>query len=173
MATRLALATLTLCLLQPTIGLGDELIFKNGDRLTGTVVELEAKKVTFRSPALGKLSVPVRRLASFRTDEEIEVHMNDGTVVTSRVDVDSSGTMRFESDTSTAVDLARVDKINPQKPRWKGSLMAGLNYERGDTDKNQADLEFRAGWRNELWRYSFRSVNFSCLIFGKFSILTT
>ncbi len=40
MATRLAFATLTLCLLQPTIGLGDELIFKNGDRLTGTVVEL-------------------------------------------------------------------------------------------------------------------------------------
>ena len=156
MATWLAFATLTLCLLQPTIGLGDELIFKNGDRLTGEILRMEDGKITFDSANLGELGVSASDLEAFRTDEKVEIYMNDGTFVSSRVEHDESGEMRIESEASDILHLESVDRINPEKPRWKGNLVVGVNVERGDTDKNQVDAELEAGWRDELWRYSFR-----------------
>jgi putative salt-induced outer membrane protein YdiY len=156
MGSRLVRLALASVLLHPAIAQPDELIFKNGDHLTGKLVRLEKKSVTFESASAGKVTVPVSKLDGIRTEEEVEIYLKDGTFVTSRVERDDSGAMRFGSDASTALDLGRVDKINPEKPRWKGKLMAGLALERGDTDKNEANVEFDARWRGERWRYQFR-----------------
>jgi hypothetical protein len=45
----------------PGTTLGDELIFKNGDRLTGTLISAVAGKLTFDSRVVGKVTASGRR----------------------------------------------------------------------------------------------------------------
>ena len=82
-----------LCL--PGATLADELVFKNGDRLQGTVVQAAAGRLTFDSAMVGKVTASVEELESFTTDEEIELHLADGTVVNDRIVRDQSGMVQF------------------------------------------------------------------------------
>jgi hypothetical protein len=69
----------------PGTTLGDELIFKNGDRLTGTLISAVAGKLTFDSRVVGKVTASVGELESLTTDEEIEIHLKTGAVVSDRI----------------------------------------------------------------------------------------
>lgn len=113
----------------------DEVQLKNGDRLTGTVVSLDAGKLTFKT-AHGDLGIAWPEVTALTVDEPVLVTTADGTPATPR-----SGTIDIASTTM----LAR-----PEPPlSWTGGANAGLLQTSGNTDVNSlrldADVSARAG----------------------------
>ena len=152
---RLAGSLLAAVFWLPAPGLADELIFKNGDRLTGTVVHLEHGKLTFESAVVGPVTVAVDELESFTTQEPIELRLTDGRTVSDRVVRAEAGSVRFAADRSK-VRFAEIEEINPEPVQWHGSLAAGLVVERGDTDSQEANIDFNTRRDTDTYRLRFR-----------------
>ena len=105
----------------PDATLADELVFKNGDRLTGTLVGAVAGRITFDSAVVGQVKTSVAELESFTTEETIEIHLRDGTVLTDQIVRGIGGTAHFAGEPSRALDLEQIDGINPEPVAWHGS----------------------------------------------------
>jgi hypothetical protein len=132
------------------------LIFKNGDRLTGTVVGLADGKITFDAAVVGKVTASLEEMESFSSEDETEVHLGDGTIVIDRILRDRPGTVHLAGDPSRALELGEIEAVNPEKVAWHGSLAAGLTVGRGDTDKQEGNAEFRTRWTGDLYRFRLR-----------------
>jgi hypothetical protein len=57
--------------------LADELIFKNGDRLSGKVNQLVDGKLVFDSNVAGSIKVDLSKIQTFKTDKAVEVHLTE------------------------------------------------------------------------------------------------
>ena len=114
----------------------DELIFKNGDRLTGKINHALEGKLVFKSEVTGKIAVDMSNIQTFSTDEAIEVHLKDGSVLVQKVV--SSKVGRFAIEGTQAVkaqdfDIADISSINPQEPKWTGNVSVALTSTHGNT----------------------------------------
>jgi putative salt-induced outer membrane protein YdiY len=113
----------------------DEIQLKNGDRLTGTTVSLDAGTLKFKT-AHGDLTIAWPEVTALTVDEPILVTTTDGPPATPR-----SGVI----DVASATALAR-----PEPPlTWTGGANAGFLQTSGNTDVNtlrlDADVSARAG----------------------------
>lgn len=120
-------------------GLGDELRLKNGDRLTGKIVQLVDGKLLFKSDVTGETTVALSNIETFNSDDPIEVHLKDGTSFKQKVSSAGAGRFVVEGDeTLKAQEFAVGDivSINPPAkpiPKWTGDVSAGLTLTRGNT----------------------------------------
>jgi putative salt-induced outer membrane protein YdiY len=114
----------------------DELIFKKGDRLTGKINHALEGKLVFKSEVAGKVTIDISKIQTFNTDEAIEVHLKDGSVLVQKVVSSKAGRFAIEG-TETAraqeFDLADISSINPPKPKWTGNVSAALTSTHGNT----------------------------------------
>jgi hypothetical protein len=156
MQARVAWRVLLALLWLPSATPADELIFKNGDRLTGTVLGLTGGTLSFDSAVVGKVATSVKELESFTSDDEAEIRLTDETAVRDRIVRDDAGRVHLAGDPSRALALEQIEAINPEAVAWHGSLAAGLTIERGDTDSQDANLEFKTRWIGDLYRFRLR-----------------
>ncbi|MFC1636096.1 hypothetical protein ACFL5Z_14765, partial [Planctomycetota bacterium] len=83
---RYRVLTIVTCLmLFVQAGYGDELHLKNGDRLTGKVVQFVGGKMLFKSDVAGDTTVDLSNISTLNTADPIEVHLKDGTVFNQKV----------------------------------------------------------------------------------------
>jgi putative salt-induced outer membrane protein YdiY len=114
----------------------DEIVFKNGDRLTGKIKHAVKGKLVFTSNIAGKVTVAMSNIQTFNTDEAIEVHLKDGNVLTQKVVSSKAGRFAIEgTDTVKAqdFDLSEISSINPPKPKWTGNVSAAVTSTHGNT----------------------------------------
>src|SRR5258708_5550433 len=69
----------------------DEVIFKNGDRLTGTIESREGGKLVIKTAVAGKVTVDVKDVKTMASDRPISLKLKDGTVVHQKVDAGPDG----------------------------------------------------------------------------------
>lgn len=121
----------------------DEIFFKNGDRLTGQILRLENGKLTFKSNYAGEITVNASDLESFKSDQPLDVRLQDGRSVRATVTDAPGGEVTVAPDTpvSRTLPVAGVKAINP-KDGWSGSVLAGLIITRGNSDTDNANVEF-------------------------------
>jgi putative salt-induced outer membrane protein YdiY len=164
------LATLAV-VLWPAGALGDVLIMKNGDRLTGTVDRLEGGTLTFKTRYAGTLSVGWGDVASLSTVQPVTIVTEDEKVLTGTLapEEGNGGTMFTEQAAEPfPIDLSTVNYINPPPDllglgiRWHGDVNAGLIVERGNTDKDQYHLDFSLKGRSKHYRHR---------LFGQYSFV--
>jgi putative salt-induced outer membrane protein YdiY len=128
----------------------DEIVFKNGDRLTGTIVSADGGKLKFKTSATGEITVDLSTVASFSTDNPIDIRLSDGTELKQKIDrVDETGTVHTSGGVlgAQSVPLASVSQINPPPPpvpKWTGSVKASVQLARGNTFTDSIDLGFDA-----------------------------
>jgi putative salt-induced outer membrane protein YdiY len=131
---------------------GDEVLFKSGDRLTGTVEKLEGGKMVFTSKVAGKVTLNVADIKTFSTDAPIEIKLADGSLVQQKALAAGEGEIALPADGAAQpkpLPLASIDQINPEKPRWKGAVVAGATFARGNTKSDNANVSFDATRRGE------------------------
>src|SRR5437868_1798123 len=87
----LALMALGVALSLSLAAHGDEIIFKNGDRMTGTITAADAGKVTINTSLAGPLSVPMAEIRTFSTDAPVTLKLRDGNVITDKIVRDENG----------------------------------------------------------------------------------
>lgn len=124
-----------------TAASADEIVLKNGDRLTGKVVSAEGGAIVF-TPAVSpgsSLSIPTSEVATFSTSEPIVVRFKDGGEAHRQIEQGPAGQIKVADGGSVggAVAVADIDKINPPPVAWHGSI--GLNgiYSDGATSSQQ------------------------------------
>ncbi len=128
-----------------TMAFGGEVVFKNGDRLTGKVTQLDGGKLVIESAVAGKVTVDIGNVATFSTDEPVEIQLKDGSTLKQQVAPAEAGQIATSGGAVApqTVPLEQVAAINPPKPeiKWTGSIRAGAEFARGNTDTDQVNIE--------------------------------
>ena len=162
MTRRLNLAALAAAalLLSSLPSRADEVRFKNGDRLSGTVVDMEGGKLKIKSAVAGDVTVDMKDVATFSTDAPVELRLQDGTVIKQRVQAGDAGTVAVagggaadggEGAAARAVPLASVKRINPGFGKWTGAVTVGGLITRGNSNTESAnvDAQTTARWEHD------------------------
>jgi len=101
----------------------DEIVFANGDRITGKIDHALEGKLVFISDMAGKMTIEISRVKTFSTDEAIKVHLNDGNVLTQKIVGSTAGKFAIEGTETVKAqdfDIAAMASINPPpKPKPK------------------------------------------------------
>ncbi|OHB59300.1 MAG: hypothetical protein A2167_05730 [Planctomycetes bacterium RBG_13_46_10] len=141
----------------------DEVVFNNGDRLTGKIIRLVDNKLVFLSDMAGEVTLDVSKVKTFSSNEPVEIHLNDGTVLKQKVS--QAGPDRFSvegNETIKAQELAisAVSSINPPpkpEPKWIGNIPAGYTSTHGNTKTEQLNGSMNLSRRAERDRISLNA----------------
>jgi putative salt-induced outer membrane protein YdiY len=154
MKSRMLAAALAALLAAPA--LGDEVIFRNGDRLTGRINSVIDGRLQMSTAVAGDVTIDMATVSSFRTDEPVELHLRDGSVLRQQVNIAPDAGMIATAGTDTVaaqtVPVASVQKVNPPPVQWTGSVVAGGLFTRGNTDTDNVSISINAVRRAEVDR---------------------
>lgn len=159
MRTTPLLATLLLALLfQPQAGWTDVLYLKNGDRLTGSIINMEDQKVTFWSKYAGEITLFWQDVDHFILDDTAKVVLKKPTApkTTALPEEDKGQKVEPASPPPPTPDM--IFAINP-KPIIPVKIVTRVNGkltgERGNTDKDVYYINGEFIARTERRRYAF------------------
>lgn len=168
-----ALATLALAVTGGVARAGD-VIFKNGDRLTGEVTDLGGGKLKIKTKVAGEITVDLKDVATFTTDKPVELKLKDGSIVgvqagpssrpgtivavpTTQPVPSNSATPPVPVEPGRELAIDSFDSILSPPPvqKWTGNIKAGATYARGNTDTDEYHLGFEAMRRYDEDRLTF------------------
>jgi putative salt-induced outer membrane protein len=136
----------------------DQVVLKNGDTLTGSVVKKDGDKLTFKSEFLGEVNIPWSAVKSLKSDEDLTVVLPGGNMVAGKVSTSGDNLEVATGQGPRSAPLAAVDVLrNPteqhhwerlQHPRlvqlWAGFFDLGLALARGNARTGTFTNSFNA-----------------------------
>jgi putative salt-induced outer membrane protein YdiY len=143
------------CIVLAASASADQVVFKNGDRLTGKIETAADGQLTIQSQVAGKVTIHLSDVQTFSTDEVIEIHLTDGTVVKRKVQAADPNRFAIESGDTIqpqALRIADIVTVNPPAkpvPKWTGQISAGLTKTTGNTHTETRNLSVSAVRRSE------------------------
>jgi hypothetical protein len=141
------------------IAAADEIVFKNGDRLTGTITQGAGGKVTIKTEVAGDVSVDLSKVKTFSTEKPLQLKVGEKTVINTKVSPGEEGTVQVTPEGTTGpaqtVKLADVMQINPPPVRWTGNVALNGMYETGNSNTESIGFSAAAVRRSEVDRISF------------------
>lgn len=143
-----SLALTALC----NAALADEVRLKNGDRLTGKVVEASGGKLKMTTAAAGDVAIDLKEVETFSTDEPVEIRTKDGTIRRERIA--ASETAGNVSAGGADVPLDGIKTLSTKGPRWTGAVVAGGLITRGNSNTDSLNLSIDASRRGDDDRIS-------------------
>lgn len=129
------------------LGLADEVILSNGDKLTGTVGEIAGGKMKFTSPVLGEISIDMANVSSFTTDEPAAIRLKEGPPLQEPITEGTPDALTTESGRTVPFDEVKFFNQPPEK--WTGFVVANLSIARGNTETIDAGVEALAELRRQ------------------------
>ncbi len=129
----------------------DEVLLVNGDRISGTLVELTDGKLSIKTTYAGTITIDWTQVQTFSTDNPLYVTFGENTV-RATIPSGDSGTATIESedlDSADSIDMANMKSLSYEpKPavRTSGWVNIGASTASGNTnvDKLNANAEFAA-----------------------------
>lgn len=150
-----ALAAIAVACSAPPAALADSIVFKNGDKISGKIVDMQDGKIRIKSAVAGEIMVDTVDVATFSTDDLIDLQLTDGTIVKQKIDPVGDGRVAIAGAAGQQeVSIGSLKSINP-RTEWKGSVVAGALFTRGNTDTDSANVSFDITRRSERDRYFF------------------
>jgi putative salt-induced outer membrane protein YdiY len=129
-------ATMTaVILLSAGAARADEIALKNGDRLTGRVVDLVGGKLRIDTGHSGVVAVDWGQVASVKTDGKIRVKLATGEVIEGTLAPGLEGRLKIESAGAGPLEIApdRVKAFNEPPVAWHGSVDVAARTSDGNT----------------------------------------
>jgi putative salt-induced outer membrane protein YdiY len=152
--TRIGL--LALLLLFCGVAGADQLVMKNGDRLTGTVVNKAGDWLTFETAYAGKLKIKWADVAELSLDQPVTVLLKDETL---------GQAQRFAADPQgDALSTDGVSYINPppelsgQGYSFTGRVNVGLKQTTGNTDTEAYHVDAEGIYRTKGYRVTVGAI---------------
>ena len=134
----------------------DEILFLNGDRLTGKIVSAAGGKLTIKTDAAGDIIVDLAKVKTFSTDDPVLLKTGDSTL-RSKITSGPDGNVQvvpIPGGTPQPVPIKDVAKINPPPVQWTGSLVANALVTRGNSETESFGGSFNAVRRTERDRFT-------------------
>lgn len=153
---RLITFSILICIVLSGTPLGaDQVFLKNGDRLSGTIVRLTDGKLVLKSDLAGEITVPLANVQTLASDEPLEVHLKDGTVLNQKVAVAEPNAFAIQegqtlrAQTFPLSDLVSINPPAKPKPKWTGSVSAALTSTHGNTNTEAISASVDVSKRTE------------------------
>jgi putative salt-induced outer membrane protein YdiY len=130
----------------------DQILFKNGDRLTGKIETFDGSKLTINSASAGKVSVEMKNVQTISSDSPIEVVLSDGSIIRSKVIPGPEGQITLPPVgvmKSRNIAIASIKKINPPPVKWTGTVVVGGMLSRGNTNTENINASVHLMRRTE------------------------
>ena len=129
----------------------DEVIFKNGNQLTGKIESFDGQKLTVSGTPAGTVSIELKNVKTFSTAGEINIVLNDGTVIHQKILPGPDGQIALPPSATTRRDipLGNIKLINPPPLKWTGNIVLGGTLTRGNTDTDDFNASFHAQRKSE------------------------
>jgi putative salt-induced outer membrane protein YdiY len=105
--SKLAFSCLLLCFLMPA-AFADQVVLKNGDRLTGSIIKKDGKNLTIKTDPVGAVVVPWDQIASFIIDKPINIVLKDGKTLLGTLNVSGGKAEVVTSQTKVNIEQADV-----------------------------------------------------------------
>ena len=149
----------------------DQVVLKNGDRLTGTIVKSDGKELVLKTEAAGDVTIKYPAIQEIKSDQQLHVETKDGQkavgpVTTSdgklEVATKTAGTVALPADNITVIrndaEQTAFDKaMHPGLLEgWKGGVNIGFGLTAGNSRTENLGLAFdavRTGHRDKLTIY--------------------
>lgn len=158
MNNRRILAALTVVFLfTASSSFADEVVFKNGDHLTGKIEKMDGGKMSIKSAVAGSVTVDMKDVSTFASDGPIEVRLSDGSIMHQKIASSDDGQITLAGGDVAAqkIPLSSVKSINPGIGTWTGSITVGGNLARGNTNAEQLNAAAHMVRRGESDRLTF------------------
>jgi small nuclear ribonucleoprotein (snRNP)-like protein len=89
----------------------DEVVMKNGDRVTGTIIKQDGKTITVKTDNFGIVTAPWDKVASLKSDQPVNVVLKDGKTVVGTVALSEGKVGITTKDTKMDVSPGEVAAI--------------------------------------------------------------
>jgi putative salt-induced outer membrane protein len=140
------------------VSYAEQVTLKNGDRLTGTIVSLDDKKLTVKTAYAGDITIDRDAVAQFSSDLPLVVTRTDKQVVSGTVKAQDTSVVVNSTSGAQTIPLTDVAVIRSQADQaayekslhpgflegWAGGGTFGLGLARGNSDTTNVALGFNA-----------------------------
>ena len=166
-----AIVSLLLLLCGSTV-FADQIVLKNGDRLTGTIEKSDAKSLTMKTEFAGEISVQFAAIQEIKSDQPLHVGLKDGQTVVGpvtttdgkfEVATKAGGTVEAPKENIVVIrsDTEQNAWENLQHPGllqgWDGGINFGFGLTRGNSQAKNLAANLKAarkGLRDKLSLYA-------------------
>lgn len=151
----LACAFLLLAAVCPWAG-ADEVLLKNGDRLTGKI-DSDGDKLTIDTKLAGKVTVPLKNVKTFSTSAPGDLILTDGSKLHGKIEPGAEGQIVFTPEVGpiSVIPFQRLRAVNPPPLKWVGNVLIGGLLARGNTDSDSLNAAADFSRRGEHDRIAF------------------
>jgi hypothetical protein len=132
------LAILLVLLLPVAVFADDVVTLKNGDKITGTVVDMNGGKLKIKTAYAGEVQIDWGQIQTLTTAGAVKLKLTDGELIEGKVSTTETGTLKVEGETLKSpveLDPTKVAKINETPTQWHGSIDLGYFQTGGNTRK--------------------------------------
>jgi putative salt-induced outer membrane protein YdiY len=133
-------------------------ILKDGERVTGTWVNVQGGNLTFKSDTLGQTAIPVAKIKSFTSSKPAVIVRTDRTTARGQLKLLPSGNWQVsENGRVEVVPASKVDVIMPESEYtslmnheaapwqdWTGNANLGYSLQRGNQQSNVISVNVTA-----------------------------
>ena len=143
--------------------MSDELIMKDGSRLMGKVVKEDDGVVDFETSYAGTIKVKWTEVNEVIADESITILLKNKETreATNVKNTDAGIVLADDSGVTETLSPDEIDYVNPEPWRvgkgmkWSGKINVDLDYERGNSDKDEyhGDWETTFRWRDDRLKF--------------------
>ena len=140
--------------------LGDTVVFKSGERLSGKVISVADSKMVFKSKVVGTVTFSLAEVEACFTEGKVEIVLKDGSVVEKPVQFQpgsATGAVDVVTSDGRVFDLEAVEKVNPEKKKWKGQIVANYLENRGNLQSRSLNVTGEAVRRGVDTRLSLNA----------------
>lgn len=150
-------------LLIPMYASSDEVVMKNGDRLSGKIILKSGDKLVLQTSYAGEIEIRWMDVDQLTTDRPVRIILDDKTKLKGILSgVDDTG-LSIAVDTNSGpepVPMERIVAINPPEIsdfRSAGQVNLGIERDRGNSDEDNyhLDAELRLRWPDDRLTLSF------------------
>src|SRR5262245_599373 len=150
MARSLGTLALVAVSLVARLAAADEVIFLNGDRLTGKIVSATGGKLILKTDAAGEVTIDLAKVRTFSSDAPVRVQVGEKIQLDSPVAAGPEGqvqTQMVPGAAPQAVPIKDITAINPPPPAWHGTLALNALFTTGNSETQQLGFTTRLGKR--------------------------
>lgn len=137
----LVLMTLGFC---ARLAVADQVILKNGDRLTGTITSMAGGNLVMHTAEAGDVTIDSSDIDTFSSNAPVTVKLQDGTEIVGTISPVQNGMIKLNRGSATDfLTMNEIKAINPPPPTvWNANVKFGGLLVRGNTDTDSVNFGF-------------------------------
>lgn len=141
-------------LLTPISALAAEVVFLNGDRLTGKIVSVLDGELVLETDGAGEVTINLKKVRSISSDEPVKVRVGEKPPFESTLAAGPDGQVKIQENVGAAATLVPIEDItaiNPPVPAWYREIALNTMLTRGNAERIEAGVrtELQKDWDND------------------------